>query len=93
MVVIFPNEQGGVACLFPCDPTISLEQIAKKDVPFGTPYRIVPRNALPEEFHFFDAFEADFSTPDGYGADYGYGSTNEVIGWNEDGTPILKATV
>ena len=42
--------------------------MALKDVPAGTPYLIVnPATDLPPDFDFFEAWEADFSTPDGHG--------------------------
>jgi len=92
-VIIYPNtETGGVIIVSPApDCGLSLEAIALKDVPPGVPYKYVHRNNLPSQsdFVFFDAFEADFSNPDGNGADYGFGSTNEVVGWS-NGFPVLK---
>lgn len=68
-LVIFPNnETGGVCIMSPnLASGLSIEQIAIKDVPAGLPYLIVDRTELPEDVEFVDAWEADFSEPDGYG--------------------------
>jgi hypothetical protein len=87
--IIYLNEIGGVGMLTPCDPSFTVDFIAKKDVPTGRPYLIVEATDLPSDFLFFDAWEADFTNPDGYGEDFGVGSTNAVIGYNEDGSPVL----
>jgi len=89
-VIIFPNDIGGVAILYPvADCGLSLEQIALKDVPKGKPFLFFDYEDIPDRY-FFDAFEADFSNPDGHGGDWGNGSNNGVVGWNNDGTPITE---
>lgn len=68
--IIYPNEQGGVVVIAPspeCLTAHTLEEIARKDVPAGLPYRIVETTALPSDWTFFAAWEADFSQPDGVG--------------------------
>lgn len=66
--IIFPQENGSVALVIPApDCGISIEEIARKDVPEGTPYMIVDASDIPEDHTFFNAWEADFSSPDGYG--------------------------
>lgn len=88
--IIYASANGGVTVLIPAlDCGLTVEQIALKDVPFNTPFKIVDFSELPTDQEFFDAWEADMSNPDGVGADYGFGSTNEVIGWTEDWSPIL----
>lgn len=88
--IIYPNESGGIALVRPApDCGLTLEQIALKDVPPNKPYLIVPDNMIPDMFVFFDAFEADFTSPHGHGADYGTGSSIDVVGWTEEGTPVL----
>jgi hypothetical protein len=63
--IIYPKADGGVALITPMkDCGISLEEIAKKDVPAGTPYLFVEDSDLPDQV-FFDAWEADFTTNDG----------------------------
>lgn len=94
-VIIHENETGGVVVLMPApDCGLTLEQIALKDVPPEKPFKYVEKSQLPKDDEFFEAWEVDMSSPDGVGADYGFGSTNDVIAWNEDGTPVIrKATV
>lgn len=90
-VIIYQQDDGTLALRFPnFNCGLTLEQIAAKDVPKGKPYRIIDASDLPADFTFLSAWEADFSNPDGQGADHGAGSLNAVIGWNPDGTPILR---
>jgi hypothetical protein len=42
-------------------------EVAKKDVPANVPYIIVEADTIPSDRTFRDAWEADFSNPDGYG--------------------------
>jgi hypothetical protein len=65
--IIFPDNAGGVSFCYPCECGLSIEQIARKDVPAGRPFLIVPNDQLRQDHLFFAAFEADFSQPDGYG--------------------------
>lgn len=66
--IIYPNEKDPtrVSLIIPTG-LIPLEEVARKDVPAGVPYLIVDAEDLPEDHYFFEAWEADFSTPDGYG--------------------------
>ena len=64
--IIYPNEQGGVALVIPTGG-LPIEEVARKDVPAGLPYHIVNHSDIPEDHTFFNAWEADFSDPDGYG--------------------------
>lgn len=67
-VIIYPNERGGIAIVYPAPNCgISLEEISRKDVPAGLPYLIIDEADVPSDLTFFDAFEADFSEPHGYG--------------------------
>lgn len=68
-VIIYPNPQTGhLALIAPVsDCGISLEEIAKKDVPAGLPYLFVDKSELPVEHEFFEAWEADFTTNHGRG--------------------------
>jgi hypothetical protein len=67
--IVYPNEHGTLNLISPTG-LYSVEQTAKKDVPEGVPYRIVDVNNLPANFDFFQAWECDFSNPDGYGLGY-----------------------
>ena len=66
--IIYPNGNGGIAVLIPAlDCGLTLEQIAKKDVPTGLPYKIIDTADVPSDRTFRNAWEADFSTFDGVG--------------------------
>jgi hypothetical protein len=45
---------------------LTVTEIALKDVPEGVPYKIISVNDLPDRSNR-DAWEVDFSEPDGYG--------------------------
>lgn len=64
--IIFPNEVGGIAMIFPTGE-ISIEEVARKDVPAGLPYLFVEDTVQLPDDDFFNAWTADFSNPDGYG--------------------------
>lgn len=64
--IIFPTDDGGVAVLIPADGW-SVEQVARKDVPAGVPYRIVDESDIPADRSERDLWTADFSNPDGHG--------------------------
>ena len=66
MRIIHPYNSG-IAILCPCGDTLTIEEIAVKDVPAGVPYLIIPDDMLPTDREFRAAWEADFSNPDGYG--------------------------
>jgi hypothetical protein len=66
-LAIFPNETT-ISVLVPApNCELSLEEICVKDVPTGVPYRIIDSNDLPADREFRNAWEADFTNPDGYG--------------------------
>lgn len=65
--IIFPRDGGGIVIGYVADKSTPIAEIARKDVPAGKPYLLVPDEQLPRDHTFFDAFEADFSNPDGYG--------------------------
>lgn len=64
--IIHPNSTGNVSVTIPSGE-ISLEEVAKKDIPYGVPYKIIDNAELPSDHTFFNAWEADFTNPDGYG--------------------------
>jgi hypothetical protein len=67
-LIIYEQENKQLWVVIPapeCD--LTLEEIAKKDVPSGVPYKFIDRADLPADVDFRDAWEADFSDPDGYG--------------------------
>lgn len=65
--IIYPTQDGKIALLIPAVCRLTVEQIAQKDVPAGVPYRIVETSDIPEDRSQRDAWEADFSNPDGHG--------------------------
>lgn len=68
--IIHPNGSGGVAIIIPAPCDLTIEQIAQKDVPAGVPYLIVDLADIADvisDRKTREAWEADFSNPDGYG--------------------------
>lgn len=65
--IIYQTNEGGVAVIVPANCGLTIEDIAAKDVPAGTAYKIVTTDDIPSDRTFRGAWEADFSNPDGYG--------------------------
>ena len=63
--ILYPTDDG-VSILIPSGELDILE-VARKDVPANTPYLIVNTEDIPSDRTFRNAWEADFSNPDGYG--------------------------
>jgi hypothetical protein len=62
MKIIYKNENGGVSILHPTEEALSfmtIDAIAKKDVPTGLPYKIVEDSEIPEDRTFRDAWIVD----------------------------------
>jgi hypothetical protein len=67
-VIIYPNDEGWLSVVSPAaECGLSVEEIARKDVPAGKPYHIINADQLPTDNVFFSAWEADFSSPAGHG--------------------------
>ena len=64
--ILFPNSEGGVSVIHPTGE-LSIEDVCQKDVPAGTPYLVVEDDVIPSDRSFRNAWEADFSNPDGHG--------------------------
>ena len=64
--IIFPN-QATISVMRPLECGLTIQEIARKDVPFGVPYRIIDAALIPEDRTYRDAWTADFSSPDGIG--------------------------
>lgn len=64
--IIYPNGLGGVAVVIPSGE-LPIDDVAAKDVPAGTPYLLISASDLPTDRVFRTAWEADFTTPHGYG--------------------------
>ena len=58
--IIYPTDNGGVAVVIPSPEaleTITIEEIAAKDVPEGKPYKIVDVADIPSDRTFRNAWE------------------------------------
>ncbi len=59
MKIIYKNESGGVAIITPTEEALSfmtIDDIARKDVPTGLPYKIVEDSEVPADRTFRDAW-------------------------------------
>ena len=55
--IIFPNDDGGVSVIVPSDNCgLSVEEIARKDVPSGKAYQIVDVANVPSDRSFRNAW-------------------------------------
>jgi hypothetical protein len=71
--IIYQNNDGGVSIIIPTPEalqTLTIDDIAKKDVPAGVAYQIVDVADIPEDRTFRGAWEADITEPDGVGLGY-----------------------
>lgn len=66
MKIIYPNGSGGICVVHPSGE-LPVDQVAFKDVPNGVPYLIVEDDEIPSDRIYREAWEADFSNPDGHG--------------------------
>jgi hypothetical protein len=56
--IIYPNDDGGVSIIIPAPNCgLSIDEIAKKDVPAGKPYKIVDVADIPSDREFRNAWE------------------------------------
>jgi hypothetical protein len=58
--IIYPTDNGGVAIIVPAPEaleTMTIEEIATKDVPTGKPYKIVDIADIPTDRTFRNAWE------------------------------------
>ena len=65
MKIIYKNESGGVSVVHPTEEALSfmtIDEIAKKDVPTGIAYAIVEDDFIPTDRTFRDAWVLDEST-------------------------------
>lgn len=66
--IIYQNDEGGVSIIIPSlNSGLSIEELARKDVPAGVAYKIVNTDDIPSDRTFRGAWEADITEPDGYG--------------------------
>lgn len=56
--IIYPADEGGVAVLIPAPNSgLSIEEVARKDVPLGKPFKIVNASDIPDDRTFRNAWE------------------------------------
>ena len=56
--ILYQTKDGGVAVIVPIDNCgLTVEEIAKKDVPSGRPYKIVDASDVPSDRTFRNAWE------------------------------------
>jgi len=58
--IIYPNDDGGVSIIAPAPEaleTMTIEEIAAKDVPAGKPFKIVDVSDIPSDRTFRNAWE------------------------------------
>lgn len=56
--IIYPTDDGGVAVLIPAPNSgLSIEEVARKDVPLGKPFKIVNDSDIPDDRTFRNAWE------------------------------------
>lgn len=71
MKIIYKNGSSGVSIIHPTEEALfmmTIDEIAKKDVPTGLPYKIVEDSEIPEDRTFRDAWTVDEATlTDGVG--------------------------
>jgi hypothetical protein len=65
--ILYPTDQGITIIIPAPECGLSVVEIARKDVPKDTPYLIVDVSEIPSDRTYRDAWECDFSNPDGYG--------------------------
>jgi hypothetical protein len=72
--ILYQNDDGGVSIIIPTPEALQLytiDQIAKKDVPEGEPYKIVDVTNIPTDREFRNAWEVDAADlTDGVGAEW-----------------------
>jgi hypothetical protein len=66
--VAYITEEGSVTIVIPTDEwPFSVEELGRKDVPAGVPYKILDVADIPTDREFRDAWQIDITEPDGYG--------------------------
>ena len=66
--IIYAQENGVAAIIIPVATSeLTIEEMARKDVPAGVPYKIIDITDIPEDRTFRNAWECVIDEPDGYG--------------------------
>ena len=69
MKVIIYDNGNGVSVVYPTSE-LSIEDVAKKDVPASVTYKIVDASDIPADREFRNAWEVNITEPDGVGLGY-----------------------
>lgn len=64
--IVYPNGDGTISIVTPTGE-LAFEEVCRKDVPAGVPYKIIDVSDIPSDRTFRNAWEADMSNPDGHG--------------------------
>ena len=64
MKAIYQDPEGNLCVVNPTGE-LSFEEVCRKDIPAGLPYLVVEDDVIPSDRSFRNAWEADFSNPDG----------------------------
>lgn len=70
VIAYMQPDLGTVAIVVPSQEgleKLGIQEIARKDVPAGFPYRIIDTSTFPTDPTFRNAWEIDMSSPDGVG--------------------------
>lgn len=65
--IAYQDVDGNLNIITPVLVDILIEDVARRDVPEGIPYKILEDSDLPTDRTFRNAWELDFANPDGYG--------------------------
>ena len=84
--ITYPQFNGQAAVIIPADPSLSIEEIAVKDVPAGLPYKIV--DSLEIDNDFFNAY--DFNADNGFVENISRAQEIQLNKWRELRTPLLS---
>lgn len=59
--IIYKDNEGNLAVIIPVDNNLTIEQIARKDVPTGKPYKIIEETDLPNLRQYRNTWTIDDS--------------------------------
>ena len=58
-IIIYKRPDGGLTEIIPADSSLTIEEIAQKDVPTGLAYKIIEDTDVPTDLTFRDAWDID----------------------------------
>ena len=57
--IIYKDNEGNLKVIIPIDNNLTIQEIAKKDVPTGKPYKIIEETDLPNSREYRNAWNID----------------------------------